>query len=155
MSLMPWHADEKVTLLLGDVATILAQMSASSIDCVVTSPPYYATRDWGDGQIGQEATPAAYLDALRAVFRQVLRVLWNDGTCWVNIADAHTAAFPPDLALRCIQAGCPPDGVTLDPFSKAHTFVQRCASRRSTFIGGAEFQDFTVGGAAAAAWADA
>ncbi|MFE3184232.1 DNA methyltransferase [Streptomyces violascens] len=46
----------------------------------VTSPPYYATRDWGAGQIGQEDTPAAYLNALRAVFREVHRVLRADGT---------------------------------------------------------------------------
>jgi site-specific DNA-methyltransferase (cytosine-N4-specific) len=91
MSIAPWYADAKATLLLGDAAAVLAQMPADSVDCVVTSPPYYATRDWGDGQIGQEPTPAAYLDALRAVFREVHRVLKDDGTCWLNLADVYAA----------------------------------------------------------------
>jgi DNA modification methylase len=105
MNLTPWYADEKATLLLGDAATVLAQMPASSVDCVVTSPPYYATRDWGAGQIGQEPTPAAYLHALRAVFREVHHVLRDDGTCWINLADVYAAG---PAAHRTVVVGEPP-----------------------------------------------
>jgi DNA modification methylase len=59
------------------------------VDCVVTSPPYWGLRDYGiAGQLGLEATPAAYVAALVAVFREVRRVLKDDGVCWVNLGDS-------------------------------------------------------------------
>ncbi|MEV5283398.1 site-specific DNA-methyltransferase [Streptomyces sp. NPDC052811] len=103
-----WYQDDYVTLLLGDAATVLATLPDSSVDCVVTSPPYYATRNWGAGQIGQEDTPAAYLDALRAVFREVHRVLRDDGTCFVNIADVYASG---SAARRTAGLGQPPVAV--------------------------------------------
>lgn len=105
MSPTPWYQDDQVTLLLGDAVTVLAGLPANSVGCVVTSPPYYATRDWGEGQIGQEATPAAYLDALRAVFREVHRVLRDDGTCWINLADTYAAG---PAARRTVAFDQPP-----------------------------------------------
>lgn len=62
------------------------------VHCCVTSPPYFGLRDYGAaGQIGLEATPAAYIDTLVAVFREVWRVLRDDGTCWVNLGDSFVS----------------------------------------------------------------
>jgi DNA modification methylase len=91
LSPTPWHQDDQATLYVGDAAEVLAQLPEHSVDCVVTSPPYYATRDWGDGQIGQERTPAEYIDALRRVFREVHRVLRDEGTLWLNMSDVYAA----------------------------------------------------------------
>jgi DNA modification methylase len=60
------------------------------VQCVVTSPPYFGLRDYGvAGQIGFEATPDAYVHTLVAVFREVRRVLKNDGVCWLNLGDSY------------------------------------------------------------------
>ena len=60
------------------------------VDCCVTSPPYYALRDYGvEGQIGLEDTPQAYIDHLTEVFMEVYRVLKPTGTLWVNIGDSY------------------------------------------------------------------
>jgi DNA modification methylase len=62
------------------------------VDCVVTSPPYFGLRDYGvAAQIGLEPTPDAYVAALVAVFRDVRRVLNDNGTCWLNIGDSYAS----------------------------------------------------------------
>ena len=72
----------------GDSLTVLRRMDSDSVDCCITSPPYYALRDYGyDGQIGLEDTPEQYIDKLTDVFREVRRVLKPSGTCWINIGD--------------------------------------------------------------------
>jgi len=78
------------TILCGDALEMLKTLPAESVHCCVTSPPYYGLRDYGhDGQIGQEASPQEYIARLTAVFREVKRVLRQDGTLWVNIADSY------------------------------------------------------------------
>lgn len=73
-----------------DCLTGLRDLPNNSVDCCVTSPPYYGLRDYGvDGQIGQEQTPEAFIDQLVKVFREVRRVLRPEGTCWVNIGDSY------------------------------------------------------------------
>lgn len=68
----------------------LKTLTDNCIDCCVTSPPYYALRDYGvDGQIGLEDTPQAYIDKLTEVFTEVLRVLKPEGTLWLNIGDSY------------------------------------------------------------------
>lgn len=68
----------------------LRKLPAECVDCCVTSPPYYALRDYGcDGQIGLEDTPQAYIDRLTDVFMEVYRVLKPTGTCWLNIGDSY------------------------------------------------------------------
>lgn len=65
-------------------------VASGSVQCVVTSPPYYGLRDYGiDGQIGLEQTPAEYVANLVAVFREVWRVLRDDGTLWLNLGDSY------------------------------------------------------------------
>lgn len=80
-------------VLLGDVREQLDTLSAESVHCVVTSPPYWALRDYGvDGQLGLEATPAEYLANQVDVFRRVRRVLRDDGILWVNLGDTYSSA---------------------------------------------------------------
>lgn len=80
-------------ILNGDVRAALERMKAGSIDCVVTSPPYYWQRDYEvDGQIGHEQTIEGYVEALVAVFRGVQRVLADDGTVFLNLGDTYYSA---------------------------------------------------------------
>lgn len=77
-------------ILLGDVLEQLRTLPDESVNCVVTSPPYWGLRDYGvDGQIGLEKTPAEYIARMVAVFEEVRRVLRKDGTCWVNLGDSY------------------------------------------------------------------
>ena len=67
-----------------------ARCRTTSVHCCITSPPYYALRDYGvDGQIGREDTPAQYVARLTEVFSEVRRVLLPSGTLWLNIADTY------------------------------------------------------------------
>jgi site-specific DNA-methyltransferase (cytosine-N4-specific) len=81
---------------VGDARAVLATMPDASADCIVTSPPYWAKRDYGmPGQYGHEPSPAAYIEALRAVFSEARRVLADDGTCWLNLGDSHSEGRAP------------------------------------------------------------
>lgn len=72
----------------GDALAMLQTLPDESVNCIVTSPPYWRQRDYGvPGQIGLEATPEEYVEKLVAVFSEARRVLRSDGTCWVNIGD--------------------------------------------------------------------
>lgn len=86
-------------ILLGDAAEQLKGLEFESVHTCVTSPPYYNLRDYGvAGQIGTEATVEEYIDKLVDVFREVRRVLRQDGTLWVNIGDSYatrSGAQPP------------------------------------------------------------
>lgn len=76
----------------GDSLAVLRDMPSDSVDCCVTSPPYWGLRDYGvDGQIGLESTPDEFVGRLVEVFREVRRVLKEDGTCWVNLGDSYAA----------------------------------------------------------------
>ncbi|WP_288799451.1 site-specific DNA-methyltransferase [uncultured Arsenicicoccus sp.] len=67
-------------------------MPSSSVNCIVTSPPYYGLRDYGtEGQYGTEGTPAAYVETMRAVFAEARRVLADDGTFWLNLGDSYAS----------------------------------------------------------------
>lgn len=77
-------------IINGDCLTELKNIEDNSVDCCVTSPPYYGLRDYGeDGQIGLEDTPESYIEKLVDVFREVKRVLKDDGTLWLNIGDSY------------------------------------------------------------------
>jgi DNA modification methylase len=79
-----------VTILHGDCRAILPTLADCSAQCCVTSPPYYGLRDYGvAGQIGLEPTPDEYVAEMVAVFREVRRVLRDDGTLWLNIGDSY------------------------------------------------------------------
>ncbi len=81
-----------VRILFGDCVESLRGLDAQSIQTCVTSPPYFGLRDYGvDGQIGLEQTPDEYVAKLVAVFREVRRVLKDDGTLWLNLGDSYAA----------------------------------------------------------------
>lgn len=78
-------------ILCGDAVSLLKQFPPESIDCVVTSPPYWSLRDYGvKGQIGLEDSFDQYLANLLAVFCEVKRILKAEGTCWVNLGDTYS-----------------------------------------------------------------
>ena len=80
-------------ILTGDCRDMLPTMDAESVNCCVTSPPYYGLRDYGvEGQIGMEETPAAYVKKMVEVFRDVKRVLQDDGTLWLNLGDSYAGS---------------------------------------------------------------
>jgi len=80
-------------ILQGDCIESMRQLDAGSVHCCVTSPPYWGLRDYGnEGQIGLEETPEAYVARMVEVFREVRRVLRDDGTCWVNLGDSYAAS---------------------------------------------------------------
>lgn len=82
---------EKNKVYLGDSLETIKTFPDKSIDCVVTSPPYYGLRDYGvDGQIGLEETPEEYIDKLVSLFREIRRCLKDEGTCWVNLGDSYS-----------------------------------------------------------------
>ena len=80
------------TIHVGDALDVLRTLPDESVQCVVTSPPYFGLRDYGhDGQIGLESTPDEFVAALVEVFREVRRVLRDDGTVWLNLGDSYAA----------------------------------------------------------------
>jgi DNA modification methylase len=82
--------DGRVTLHIGDVRERLAAMPADSVDCVVTSPPYWGLRDYDvEGQIGLEPTLAKHLAVMVDVFEAVKRVQKPTGTLWLNYGDCY------------------------------------------------------------------
>ena len=73
-----------------DALSALSTMQDGSVDCIVTSPPYYGLRDYGvKGQIGLEDTPQQYIERLKSVFKECRKVLKDSGTLWVNIGDSY------------------------------------------------------------------
>lgn len=80
-------------LLLGDALGVLATLPDASVDCCITSPPYFGLRDYGvQGQIGLERSPREYVAALVQVFEQVRRVLKPEGTLWLNLGDSYAGS---------------------------------------------------------------
>lgn len=80
-----------VRILQGDCREVLKTLPEASVNCIVTSPPYFGLRDYGvAGQIGLEPSPDKYVDELVNVFTEVRRVLQDDGTLWINLGDSYT-----------------------------------------------------------------
>lgn len=83
----------KTQILPGDCIQSLKSLPDASVNCCVTSPPYFGLRDYGcDEQIGLEETPESFIARLVEVFREVKRVLKDDGTCWVNMGDSYAGS---------------------------------------------------------------
>lgn len=84
----PEYGDMQV--LLGDNRDILPRLEARSIQCCITSPPYWGLRDYDhSAQLGTESSPEKYVENLVGIFREVRRVLTDDGTFWLNVGDGY------------------------------------------------------------------
>lgn len=82
----------ETTIINGDSRKVLAELPANKFRCCVTSPPYWGLRDYEiEGQVGAEITIDEYINDLVAIFREVRRVLTDDGTLWLNIGDTYTS----------------------------------------------------------------
>lgn len=91
----------KVEFIQGDCLEILPALAAESVNCCVTSPPYWVLRDYGvEGQFGLESTPVEYLEKLVHVFAEVRRVLRPDGTLWLNMGDSYSSGTNDDKSFR-------------------------------------------------------
>ncbi len=107
-----------IHILQGDCRDVLRTLPDQSVHCVVTSPPYYNLRDYGvDGQMGLEETPEEFVAEMVAVFREVRRVLRDDGTCWVNLGSSYVSrdtnpnpSLVPKRVLSCDSGGRAPEG---------------------------------------------
>jgi DNA modification methylase len=99
-------SDAQAVLLEGDCLEQLKELPDNSIQCVVTSPPYWGLRDYGvAGQLGLEQTPEEYVAKLVGVFREVKRVLKNNGTFWLNLGDSYAAPKSIGNGLKAIGNG--------------------------------------------------
>ena len=79
-------------IVCGNALDTLRKMQGNCVHCVVTSPPYFGLRDYGQpGQIGLEPSPQEFVAKLVEIFREVRRVLREDGTCWLNLGDSYAA----------------------------------------------------------------
>ena len=84
---------EQLQILTGDCRETLKTLPDASVQCCVTSPPYFGLRDYGHaGQLGLEPTPDEYVANMVAVFREVRRVLREDGVLWLNLGDSYNSA---------------------------------------------------------------
>lgn len=137
--------DFKNKIIVGDCLEKLKQFPNDSIDCCITSPPYWGLRDYGvDNQLGNENDFYDFVSNLINVFKEVKRVLKPTGTCFVNMGDtyggnggrnkrtvwsintkpfrdAHFATYPEELVGIMVKYGCPEGGIVLDPFMGAGT----------------------------------
>lgn len=91
---MPDYDSDTAALLVGDCVARLREVQDGFVRCCVTSPPYFGLRDYGvDGQIGVESDVDEYVSRLVAVFREVHRVLAEDGTLWLNLGDSYVTRW--------------------------------------------------------------
>lgn len=79
------------TLYLGDVLACATQLPSNSVDCVITSPPYWQLRDYGyTGQWGLEPTYQEYLAHLQSLMKELYRIVKPEGTVWINLGDTYS-----------------------------------------------------------------
>lgn len=101
------------TIYLGDCIESMRTIPDASVHTCVTSPPYFGLRDYGvDGQIGLEQTPDEYVAKLVAVFREVRRVMRDDGTLWLNLGDSYASG---GRATRDVDDKLPSRGMGIRP----------------------------------------
>jgi len=89
----PYYDSGEGQIFHGDSLEVLKTMPDESVQCCITSPPYWGLRDYGiDGQLGLEKTPEEYVEKIVEIFREVRRVLRSDGTLWLNLGDSYVAS---------------------------------------------------------------
>ena len=113
MSLLGEGSGMNRTIFQGDVLEKLSEIESESIDCVISSPPYWGLRDYGvDGQLGLEPDFRDYLKTMNDIMVQLKRVLKNTGTCWINLGDTYgynsgksRYGIPERFYINCIDDG--------------------------------------------------
>jgi site-specific DNA-methyltransferase (adenine-specific) len=119
-------------VMVGDCLTSLRLMSDCSVHTCITSPPYFGLRDYGHaGQIGLEDTPEAYVARLVEVFREVRRVLRDDGTLWLNLGDSY-ASTPPGNSTKGVSGKSGLNGVNGASGKYRETLDAGHATKRDT-----------------------
>lgn len=104
-------------IICGDCLEVMKEMPDNSIHCCVTSPPYWGLRDYGvEGQLGLEKTPEEYVQKMVDLFREVKRVLRDDGTLWLNLGDSYASDF---------KGSCGPSEVQLSNAGSRYKMNQR------------------------------
>ncbi len=97
---MIFYQEPHATLYQGDAKEVLEYLPPESVDCCITSPPYWGLRDYkANGQLGLEKTPEEYVAKMAQVFREVRRVLKKEGTCWLNLGDSYSGSMSTDKAI--------------------------------------------------------
>ena len=92
----PYYSDNLVTLFHGDALQVAESLPSASVQTIVTSPPYFGLRDYGaDGQMGAEESVGEYVAGMVALFRELRRVLKDDGTLWLNLGDTYSVGTTP------------------------------------------------------------
>lgn len=90
VSLKPFYLSDTVALYCGEAHTVLSHVATASVDCIITSPPYYGQRDYGSpAQLGLEPHPQLYIDRLVTTLDECWRLLKAGGSLWVNIGDTY------------------------------------------------------------------
>lgn len=117
--------EQTCRVLVGDCIEAMRLMADQSVNCCVTSPPYFGLRDYGvEGQIGLEQRAPHYVENLVSVFAEVHRVLCDDGVLFVNLGDTYAGfkdgKFPPQSQSNGNQRSMPVSG--------AHTEASSCCS---------------------------
>lgn len=129
----PYYDDGWASLYVGDALETLREIPDGAAQMCVTSPPYWGLRDYGvEGQLGLEPTPEQYVERMVDVFREVRRVLRDDGTLWLNIGDSYAASGPAggagkqhtnvgsvDVPIRKPMNGCKPKDLVGIPWMLA------------------------------------
>lgn len=114
------------TVLVGDAREKLPRMTAASVDCVITSPPYFRLRDYdAAGQIGLEPTVDEWVQALRGVMREVARILKPTGSVWLNLGDSYS---------RHLRDGASPKSLLFGPERIALALIEDGWAIRSKVV---------------------
>tara|TARA_Y100001934_G_scaffold283850_1_gene408029 strand:- start:2407 stop:3393 length:987 start_codon:yes stop_codon:yes gene_type:complete len=110
-------------ILQGNVTDKLKEIESNTVQCVVTSPPYWGLRDYGsDGQLGLEETPEIYVENMVEVFREIKRVLKKDGTVWLNLGDSYNN-YRPGGVIQCKQTLAKNNGSVVDYSGKRNNKI--------------------------------
>lgn len=111
-----------MSLIYGDCRALLPDVPTGSVQTCVTSPPYWAQRDYGTGGIGAERLPSEYVTQLVDVFREVHRALRDDGTLWLNLGDTYInakgRAHGVDPKQRARRFGLRPNDVSVPGYKR-------------------------------------
>jgi DNA modification methylase len=104
-----------IKILQGNCLETLSSLEEKSVNTCVTSPPYWGLRDYGNGdQLGQEETPEKFTENLVKLFREVRRVLRDDGTVWLNLGDSYCGTGHKGDTIDSRYEGCNGQKVALN-----------------------------------------